>query len=65
MRIRGNTGNVGINETAPSEKLEVGRNIQVGNNSYFLSEYNQTINPQFFGKNILLEIPIQFWQEWK
>ena len=50
MRIRANTGNVGINKTASSEKLEVGGNIQVGNNSYFMSEYNQTINPQFFGK---------------
>ena len=29
MRIRGNTGNVGINETAPSEKLEVGEISQL------------------------------------
>ena len=50
MRIMGNTGNVGINKTAPSEKLDVNGNIFVGNNSYFLSEYNQTANPQYFGK---------------
>ena len=49
MRIRGNTGNGGINETAPSEKLEVGRNITAGNNSYFLSSYASTTNFQFFG----------------
>jgi hypothetical protein len=57
-RIRANTGNVGINETAPSEKLEVGGNIMVGNNSYFMSEYNQTANPQILGKDILLEMLI-------
>ena len=50
MRILGNGGNIGINLTTPSEKLDVNGNIFVGNNSYFLSEYDQTSNSQYVGK---------------
>ena len=65
MRIRANTGNVGINEIGPSKKLEVGENITVGDNSYFLSAYNSTSSSQFFGKKhgtdtILGGMEIQF-----
>ena len=50
MRTRANTGNVGINERAPNEKLEVSGNITVGDHNYFLSAYSSTGDSKFFGK---------------
>ena len=49
MRIL-DTGNVGIGDTTPSEKLEVNGHMTVGDKSYILSRYSSTSNFQFFGK---------------